>query len=101
MSMDLAKREDITPKLTNTKWDLVIVDESHLLTGKRESLFKELKTSGKVRRALLLTASTPYLRGNAVKTIQLQDIVDWNGHSLFIPFKRELRQIFRQQTPQS
>lgn len=77
MSMDLAKREDIAPKLTNTKWDLVIVDESHLLTGKRESLFKELKTSGKVRRALLLTASTPYLRGNAVKTIQLQDIVDW------------------------
>ena len=54
MSIDLAKRGDIRESLASTNWQLVIVDESHMLDGQnlRKELFLSLIESGKVNRTL-------------------------------------------------
>lgn len=91
MSMSLASHKDVAPRLVETEWDLVVIDESHLLTGKLKALFQALKDSQKTRRALLLTGSAPpCFPGDAVTHIELRDIVDWDGHPLVLPSRMEL-----------
>ncbi|GAH60039.1 unnamed protein product, partial [marine sediment metagenome] len=57
MSIDLAKRDDMASSVSTVTWDLIIFDESHLLSGgKRKALFDQLRKSEVARRGLLLTA---------------------------------------------
>ena len=94
MSIDLAKREDMAGNLVRVKWDLVIIDESHVLTGQKGNFLKRLIKSGAVIRVLLLTAfPSDKLEGIATKTFNLQDIVDWNGQPLYPSYKKTVMMI--------
>ncbi len=93
MRVDLAKREDMVSSLVQTTWDLVVVDESHLLTGKRRSAYYRLIDSGVARRALLLSATEQQLKGALVTRIQLENALDWNGRPLFTSIERRLTAI--------
>lgn len=85
MSIDLAKREDMAASLSSVFWDLVIVDESHMLVGQRRMLLQALIDSKKAIRTLLLTAtpSPEMLSGVSRRVVQRSEVVDWNGHPLF------------------
>jgi len=99
MSLDLAKREDMALKLEETPWDLVIFDESHLLTGRRRSLFDVLKKSGAARRVLLLTAMERQIYADVVtKSIRVEDIKDWDGKPLFRPMEKNWLNIYYERT---
>lgn len=98
MSMDLAKRDDMAINLSGTIWDLVVIDESHLLTGKRKTLFDRLKKSGAAPRALLLTTLAPQLEDDVVTRVRYQDVVDWNGRHLFISFEKKLISVYYHRT---
>ncbi len=63
-SLDLAKREDILPGLSQVRWDLVIVDEAHRMSARDESHKSQRYKLGELLRdnsdnVLLLTA-TPH-----------------------------------------
>ena len=63
-SLDLAKREDILPGLSQVHWDLVIVDEAHRMSARDESHKSQRYRLGELLRdnsdnVLLLTA-TPH-----------------------------------------
>jgi len=91
MSIDLAKRDDMVKNLATVNWDLVILDESHLLKGKRRALFDHLVKSGVMKRVLLLTATPLHKVENIVKKIiKYQDILDWEGKPLFPSFEKKL-----------
>ena len=55
MSLDLAKRDDMARNIQLANWDLLVVDESHMLRGRRRQAFVELLESGKITRFLLLS----------------------------------------------
>lgn len=95
MSIDLAKREDMTQKLSDVKWDLVIFDDIHKFIGMRKALFDRLTESGAVRRALVLAQVEHPLLSDIVTTerIALKDLVDWKGRPLFGPFEKKLVQV--------
>lgn len=57
MSIDFAKQEDISDGLPRVSWDLVIVDESHLLSGRRDDVLRRLIDSGSVKRLLMMSAT--------------------------------------------
>lgn len=100
MSIDLAKRDDMTKNLSKTIWDLVIFDESHLLTGKRKSLFDYLIKSSVINRALLLTA-TPSQQpfwNVFTKEINWDEVVDWNGQALYPSFEKKVVNVFFERT---
>ena len=89
MSIDLAKRDDMARNLGVVTWDLVIIDESHLLTGKRRIVFQHLTKSGAMARALLLTATPSHkLEGVATKSVSWNDVVDWNGNALYPSYRK-------------
>lgn len=100
MSIDLAKREDMTTKLSCVKWDFVVFDESQKLTGMRKMLFDRLTKSGAIHRALLLAPIKHRLLGNMVATVRIDynDVVDWNGRPLFGSFEKDMRTIFYRRT---
>jgi superfamily II DNA or RNA helicase len=54
LSLDFAKQPDIRDSLTETHWDLVIVDEAHLIRGARAQAFREIEASAD--RVVLATA---------------------------------------------
>lgn len=58
MSVDFAKQDDISDALGMVEWDLVVIDESHTLTGRRADLLRRLLQSKKVKRLLLVTADS-------------------------------------------
>jgi len=94
MSLDLAKRDDMAENLIGTTWDLAVFDESHLLTGKRKTLFDRLTSSGAIRRCLLLTCiESSVLSGVETMVAKLSDVVDWNGKPLYSPIKRKVTQL--------
>jgi len=98
MSIDLAKRNDIVASISSVTWDLVVFDESHLLTGKRKAIYDTLTKSGAARRALLLTSSSQHLLGDVVRKVNYQDVVDWNWRPLYAPFERKLTPIYYNRT---
>lgn len=99
MSVDLAKREDMTSRLKETTWDLVIFDESHLLTGRRRLLFNVLKKSGAARRVLLLTTLENQIYDDVVtKSIKIEGIKDWDGKPLFKPMEKKWLYIYYERT---
>jgi superfamily II DNA or RNA helicase len=54
---DLAKQEEIAASLASIKWDLVVIDEAHQLSGpQRRALLERLISSGAADRLLLLSA---------------------------------------------
>jgi superfamily II DNA or RNA helicase len=57
VSLDLAKRDDIGASLAASSWDLVIVDEAHVLSGNRAELVVALAGGGRVRSLVLLSAA--------------------------------------------
>jgi len=99
MSVDLAKRDDMTSKLKETTWDLVIFDESQLLTGRRRSLFNVLTKSGAVRRVLLLTAIERQIHDDVVtKSVRFKDIKAWDGKPLFKSMEKKWLNIYYNRT---
>ncbi|MGD0916898.1 MAG: DEAD/DEAH box helicase [Thermodesulfobacteriota bacterium] len=83
VSIDLAKRDDMTLKLKHATWDLVVFDESQLLTGRRKSLFNVLTESGAARRILLLSATERQIHDDvATRIIEYKDVKDWDGRPL-------------------
>jgi len=94
MSIDLAKRDDMAKNLSGTTWDFAVFDESHLLTGKRKTLFERLTSSGAIRRGLLLTCTeSSVLSGVETMIVKPSDVVDWNRKPLYSPTKRKVRQL--------
>ncbi len=90
MSLDLAKRNDLASSLSSVDWDLVVIDESHLLTGRRRDLVERLMHEGHVRRALLLTA-TPIepMKDINRRLFNRQELLDWDSNPLFkAPMRR-------------
>jgi len=100
MSIDLAKRDDMSIKLRDVTWDLAIFDEAHLLVGKRRELFDQLTKSGTVRRSLSLTSSSLKPLGDESMYFTYKDVVDWDGRPLFASLKRELTTIYYDRTRQ-
>ncbi len=99
MSLDLAKREDMTEKLASVTWDLAIFEESHLLTGRRKRLFKQLTSSGAIRRCLLLTSiESSVLSGVERMVIGTEELIDWNQKPLFSPIKKTVTEIAYRRT---
>jgi len=100
MSIDLAKRDDMASNLSKVAWDLIIFDESHLLSGgKRKALFNRLRESGAARRGLFLSA-TPTFVDNVITKLTTWDwdVRDWDGQPLFPPFERKLTSVYYQRT---
>ena len=69
MSMDLAKREDMIGSISTITWGLIVIDESHLLTGQRKALFDRLINGKVARRALLLTRLATHLDDDLITRI--------------------------------
>ncbi|MDA2923112.1 hypothetical protein MYX65_00395 [Acidobacteria bacterium AH-259-L09] len=91
MSMDLAKREDMAENLSGVEWDLLVVDESHLLRRKRRAVFDRLTESGRIRRVLLLSSLPfPSMQGLQRRAVNLRDVLDWEGNKLFQARERKL-----------
>lgn len=84
MGLDLARRADMAGPLADTDWDLVVIDQSHLLTGQRRSVVEQLLAGSRAQRALLMTA-TPGdpLPGVTRRVGTREGLVDWSGHPLF------------------
>ena len=96
MSIDLAKRGDMASSLSSVTWDLIIFDESHLLSGgKRKALFDQLRKSEAGRRGLLLTA-TPKFFDNVLTKVTNWDVADWAGRPLFPIVEKKLSFIYYQ-----
>ncbi len=84
MSKDVAIRDNVSESILETKWDLVVIDESRFIKkGKLQSLFDSLKSNKVAERAILLTSFEPYLDDDSVMTVRWNDIIDWNGNSIF------------------
>lgn len=91
MSIDLAKKENMVRNLTGIVWDLIIIDESHLLIGKRKGLFKHLVDSEVMSHCLLLTATPSHkFEGVVTKVVNRREIFDWNGQAIYPSFKKVL-----------
>ena len=87
-SHDLSAVPVITEELLKVSWDLVVADESQLLSGKKARGFFSMLDAGNVRRALLLRASArTESEGDRVplasSLFRYGDIVDWNGTPLY------------------
>jgi superfamily II DNA or RNA helicase len=96
MSIDLAKRDKMTTNLSSVAWNLLVVDESQGLVGKRRSLFNRLIESGAIHRALLLTSIETQLPSNIIKKVKVsyEDLVDSRGHPIFAQIKREVTPVY-------
>jgi AAA domain len=55
MSLDLARQMDIAASLAASAWDLVVVDEAHMLSGTRADLVAQLAADERVRSLVLLS----------------------------------------------
>jgi len=95
MSVDLAKREDMAASVCSVVWDLLIVDESHLLAGQRRMLVQNLIDLNRATRTLLLTAtpSPDALPGVSRRVVRPTEVVGWDGQPLLPVFEREFRYV--------
>jgi len=99
MSLDLAKRNDMAEKLTGVEWELAIFDESHLLTGKRKKLFKQMTSSGAIHRCLLLTCiKSSILSGVETIIIDKSEVVDWEQRPIYSSIKEIINEISYKRT---
>jgi hypothetical protein len=104
-SHDLAAVSPVRDALANVPWDLVVADESQLLTGKRAQGFFSLLHSKNVRRALLLRAGTePESEHDraalATARFRHRDILDWNGTPVYSHLPVEVELIAYQRSEQ-
>ena len=101
LSLDFAKRDDIVIRLIEVKWDLVIFDESNLLTvGQRKVLFYRFIESGAIHRALLLTQIETEFPGLSIHRVKvtLSKMMDWKGQPLFASFDKKMTSISYKRT---
>jgi len=91
MSVDLAKRPDIRSALVSTVWNLVVVNECHLLTGQRYQLFRTLVEEHSLERGLLLTniAGTSFDGVNSYEITE-DEVTNWMGNPVFSFSEREI-----------
>jgi superfamily II DNA or RNA helicase len=91
MSIDLAKLQDIRASLVSTRWDLLVIAESHMLSGKRLDLFRAMIKANSLNKALLLTA-TPRSEIDGVEPyiIRHEEVTNWNGEFLFPKIQRKV-----------
>lgn len=59
LSIDLAKHEDVARGLLLTRWQALIVDEAHRLTGLKADVVRNLLEARVVDRAVLMSATLP------------------------------------------
>ena len=99
--IDTAKQDDIAESLAQVHWDLVIIDQAHVLSGPhRLALLKRLVSADAIGRLLLMTATPlpffrPFLteRGNGgtsplpnlAFTNWFADLLDWEGKVIVRP----------------
>lgn len=78
MSVDLAKRNDALATISGVPWDLVVIDEAHLLSGQRMSLVETL-AQAQHRPALLLATC---IRAGVDELSMLSEtmkLIDWTN----------------------
>ncbi len=75
MSSDFAKRPDIRDQLETTPWDLVVVDEAHLLSGQRLGLVEGLAANDPAPALLL---ATHVLAKGVQRITQAATVIDWH-----------------------
>ena len=76
MSIDLAKRDDVRNLLSAVSWDLVVVDEAHLLSGQRRRLVEDL--AGMKGGPALLLATASNVRGQGAWGVSDRaKVIDW------------------------
>ncbi|MBW2065687.1 MAG: DEAD/DEAH box helicase family protein [Deltaproteobacteria bacterium] len=98
MSVDLAKREDMVSKLEKVTWDLIIFDESHLLSkGKRRALLERLRKTNVSHRGLLLSA-IPQQFENVITKVVNREVVDWEGRLVFPQFEKNVALVYYYRT---
>jgi len=94
MSVDLAKREDMAENISSTTWDFGIFDESHLLKGKRKSLFERLTSSGALKKCLLLSCiESSGLSDVETITINAPDVIGWDQKPIYSQIKKTITQL--------
>jgi hypothetical protein len=100
MSTDLAKRADVSAKLSTVNWDLVVIDESHRLIGLRRTLFNKLLESGAIHRALLMSPIENRSLGDLVTKVRVdyKDVLDWSWEPVFSSLNEELIHICYKKT---
>ena len=89
LSLDTAKKEKIAASLSEVEWDLVLVDEAHLLTGKRGALVERLINTSAAHRVLFMTTlPREEIFSSIVPDIAKTEwryLTDWEGKSLMPP----------------
>jgi len=86
----LASKAGITESLAESGWDLLVVDEGHLLsTGSARKLLSKVLTQRLAKRSLFLSVTAPKLAdltdAFSVTTLDDSDLVDWEGRQVFQP----------------
>lgn len=75
MSIDLAKRSDATELVSKVAWDLVVIDEAHVLSGQRLQLVEILVEKTKPP-SLLLATHIP--SENVMRLAESATVINWN-----------------------
>lgn len=104
--IDTAKQDDIAESFAQVHWDLVIIDEAHLLSGPhRMALLRRLMSANAIGRLLLMTATPlpffgPFLaKREEVVTSPLADLAftnwftglrNWEGELIVRPPVRRI-----------
>ncbi|MCX7103165.1 MAG: hypothetical protein NTX38_17210 [Methylobacter sp.] len=70
MSIDFAKRWQVAENISQTNWDLIVVDEAHHLAGQRKDLLRRLVVENKVKRLLLFPISPLDPRSLSINDIE-------------------------------
>ena len=76
MSIDLAKRSDVSEVLLATPWDLVVVDEAHALAGQRFRLIEDI---AQTEHAPALLMATHLEDGGTQRFASRATVIDWRG----------------------
>lgn len=84
-SLDFLKQPHVIAALPPDPWDLVVIDEAHMVTGLSDRRAAAHAIAASARRVLLLTA-TPVSGGEAAPA--LRRIGALNGHDPLVVFRR-------------
>ena len=89
LSLDFAKQEDVARSLAPVPWNLLIVEEAHLLKGLREDLVRNIIASNPDLRVLLISSTgLDHLPALGIEPLtptrwRLSDVMDSAGKSFF------------------
>ncbi|MBT4377021.1 DEAD/DEAH box helicase [archaeon] len=101
MSLYLAKRDDMVSEISDEFWDLIIFDESHMLSGKEgKNLLEQLNKKKNFQHGLLLTATpqnSDLTDGIITKTFG-NDLYDWDGNPIFQKINDVMKLVYYQKS---